>query len=123
MTWRIAAFVRDIQMNPALVSSKRFVLHEEGWTALASQIEATEYLITFRLTDASLAGGLEQAYRAAGLPQQGPSITYGLLRTLHLLTDGIVIAVIILASLLLMGICASCLRFTMSATSCDWRYR
>ncbi|GBF76732.1 putative ABC transporter permease [Paenibacillus sp. 598K] len=57
MTWRIAAFVRDIQMNPALVSSKRFVLHEEDWTALASQIEAREYLITFWLTDASLAGG------------------------------------------------------------------
>ena len=116
MTWRIAAFVRDVQMNPALVSSKRFVLHEEDWTTLASQIEAREYLITFRLTDASLAGGLEQAYRSSGLPQQGPSITYGLLRTLHLLTDGIVIAVILLASLLLMGISALCLRFTMSAT-------
>lgn len=116
LNFTIAAFVRDAQMNPAIIHSKRFVAHEADYARLAEHIHEKEYLIEFLLTDASRVNEFSQAYLAAGLPSKGPSVDYQLFKTLNALTDGIAAGVVIVLSLLLVTIAILCLRFTMLAT-------
>jgi len=112
----IADFVRDVQMNPAIVSSKRFVVNAADFTALRDNLGEIEYLIEFQLTDLSKLNEFRNAYQASNLPSKGPTIDYPLFKTLNALTDGITIMVIILISVLLMIIALLCLRFTIIAT-------
>lgn len=112
----ITAFVRDVQMNPSIVTSKRFVVSENDWALLQDNIGETEYLIEFQLYDVNSVSDFETMYQASDLPQKDTAITYTLYRTLNALTDGIVAAVIVLISLLLIAIAALCLRFTLTAT-------
>lgn len=114
--FRIAGFVRDSQMNPSVVHSKRFLVHESDYAALRDHLPDTEHLIEFRLTDGSRTGEFSAAYSDAGLPDRGPSVDHRLFRVLNALTDGMVAAVIIVLSLLLMLIAVLCLRFTIVAT-------
>lgn len=112
----IAAFVRDAQMNPSIVHSKRFLVHEDDYAALREHFAETEYLIEFLLTDAGQVDTFSQAYQSSGLPKKGPSVDRNLFKTLNALTDGIVAGVVIVLSLLLMIIAILCLRFTILAT-------
>jgi putative ABC transport system permease protein len=112
----ITAFVRDVQMNPSLVSSKRFVISDSDWQALKGHFADSEYLIEFQLASPGQVSEFAQSYQASKLPQTGPVITYALFQTLNALTDGVVAAVIILVCLLLMAIAGLCLRFTLTAT-------
>jgi len=83
---------------------------------LYSNIGELEYLISFRLHDVNMIGEFEVMYQASNLPQTGVAITYSLFRMLNAITDGILAAVIVLISLLLIIIAALCLRFTLTAT-------
>ena len=47
MNFTIAAFVRDAQMNPAIVHSKRFVVHEADYARLAEYIHYSVIHICF----------------------------------------------------------------------------
>lgn len=116
MEFTISAFVRDVQMNPSIVTSKRFVVSENDWALLRDNIGEIEYLIEFQLYDVNSVSDFEAMYQASSLPQKDAAITYTLYRTLNALTDGIVAAVIVLISLLLIAIAALCLRFTLTAT-------
>ncbi|MBD3307708.1 FtsX-like permease family protein [candidate division KSB3 bacterium] len=116
LNFTIAAFVRDAQMNPAIVHSKRFVVHEADYARLAEHIHDKEYLIEFLLTDPSQVNEFSQAYLSSDLPKKGPSVDSQLFKTLNALTDGIVAGVVIVLSLLLLTIAILCLRFTMLAT-------
>lgn len=115
-TFIITAFVRDVQMNPSIVTSKRFVVSENDWKHLQGHIGQLEYLIEFLLTDKNRVSEFETIYQASSLPQKDTAITYPLYRVLNAVTDGIVAAVIIAISLLLIAIAALCLRFTLIAT-------
>jgi len=115
-TFTIAAFVRDAQMNPSIVHSKRFVVHEDDYAALREHFAETEYLIEFLLTDGGQVESFSEAYQASGLPRKGTSVDRTLFKTLNALTDGIVAGVVIVLSLLLMVIAVLCLRFTILAT-------
>jgi len=112
----IVAFVRDAQMNPAIVHSKRFVVHADDYAKLAGHFQEKEYLIEFLLTDAGRVNEFNAAYLASNLPKKGPALDVSLFKTLNALTDGIVAGVVIVLSLLLMIIAILCLRFTMLAT-------
>lgn len=112
----ITAFVRDVQMNPSIVTSKRFVVSEKDWNLLKQNTGELEYLIEFELEDVSRVSEFEAVYQASSLPQKDTAITYSLYQVLNALTDGIVAAVIVLISLLLIVIAALCLRFTLIAT-------
>jgi len=114
--FRIAGFVRDAQMNPSIIHSKRFLVHQSDYAALRGHLPDTEYLIEFRLGDASRIGELAAAYTEAGLPDRGPSVDHRLFRVFNALTDGMVAALVIVLSLLLMLIAVLCLRFTIIAT-------
>ncbi|MFU2031127.1 ABC transporter permease [Bacillus wiedmannii] len=118
----ISAFVRDVQMNPSLVSSKRFVISDEDFERIKGNFGESEYLIEFQLTDVNKINEFENLYQSSNLPQKGPSITFSLFKTLNSLTDGIIAAVLIIISALLMLIAILCIRFTIM-TSMEEDYR
>ena len=110
----IAGPLRDSQMQPLLSSSKRFLVSHDDYAALRP-LGSVEYLIAFRLHDPSALGAFEAAYTAAGLEANGPTITYPLFRTLNGLSDGLMIAVLLLVSALVIAIAFLCIRFTLLA--------
>jgi len=116
MNFTIAAFVRDAQMNPAVVHSKRFLVNNADFATLREQFQDTEYLIEFLLDDPGQVGEFSQAYLASSLPKKGPAVDYRLFKMFNALTDGIVAGVVIVLSLLLVIIAILCLRFTILAT-------
>lgn len=116
MTFTITDFVRDVQMNPSIISSKRFVVSEADHVALKSMTGETEYMIAFQLNDLSKLNEFKTAYQTAGLPAKGPAIDYSLFQMLHALTDGVVAVIIFLVSSLLILIAVLCLRFTILTT-------
>ncbi|MGF9852545.1 FtsX-like permease family protein [Bacillus paramobilis] len=118
----ISSFVRDVQMNPSIVSSKRFVISDEDFERIKGDFGESEYLIEFQLTDVNKINEFEILYQSSNLPQKGPSITYSLFKTLNSLTDGIIAAVLIIISALLMLIASLCIRFTIM-TSMEEDYR
>ena len=110
----VAGFLRDSQMNSLLSSSKRFLVSENDYTEIRD-LGSVEYLIEFRLKDPSALGTFETAYTSAGLEANGPTITYPLFRMLNGLSDGLMIAVILLISALVVAIAFMCIRFTLLA--------
>lgn len=110
----VAGFLRDSQMNSTLSSSKRFLVSENDYAEIKS-LGNTEYLIEFRLKDLSALGAFETAYASAGLEANGPTITYSLFKTINAISDGMMIAVILLLSVLIVVIAFLCIRFTLLA--------
>jgi len=115
-TFAISDFVRDSQMNPSLVHSKRFVISDQDYEKLTRVIQEREYLIEFRLHDFSNLKEFTTQFQNSGLPQQGPFVDYSLFQLLNGLGDGIIAAVIIVISIILNLIAILCIRFTMLAT-------
>ena len=74
MVFVITTFSRDSQVNPAIASSKRFLIHEQDYASLRETIAETEYLIEFLLIDDSQIGEFASAYQAADLPKTGPTV-------------------------------------------------
>ncbi|MFO7781281.1 MAG: ABC transporter permease, partial [Spirochaetia bacterium] len=114
--YTVSSLVRDAQMNPAIVHSKRFVLNAADYGRLKADVPDREYLIEFRLTDPGRIDEFSAAYQEAGLPQRGTAVDYQLFKVLNAVSDGIVAAVVIILSLVLMVIAGLCLRFTVLAT-------
>ncbi|GAB4416643.1 MAG: ABC transporter permease [Anaerolineales bacterium] len=113
-TFTIAGVLRDSQMQPLLSSSKRFLVSQDDFAAL-KQFGSVEYLIEFRLHDLGNLSAFETAYTAAGLEANGPTLTYPLFRMFNGLSDGLMIAVILLVSALVIAIAFLCIRFTLLA--------
>ncbi|MGG5737560.1 MULTISPECIES: ABC transporter permease [Bacillus cereus group] len=122
LEFTISAFVRDVQMSPSIVSSKRFVISDEDFERIKRNFGESEYLIEFQLTDLDKINVFETLYESSNLPQKGPSITYSLFKTLNSLADGTIAAVLIIISALLMLIAILCIRFTIM-TSMEEDYR
>ena len=110
----VAGFLRDSQMNSTLSSSKRFLVSENDYAKIKG-LGSTEYLIEFRLKDLSALGAFETAYTAAGLEANGPTITHRLFKTINAISDGLMSAVILLVSVLVVVIAFMCIRFTLLA--------
>lgn len=111
----VAGFLRDSQMNASMISSKRFLVNEADFEQVR-EFGRLEYLIAFRLTDPSAVSALEAAYLSAELPANGPpAITYSLFKMANAIDDGIMIAVLILISALVIIVSFLCIRFTLLA--------
>ncbi|MEE1071728.1 MAG: ABC transporter permease [Cellulosilyticum sp.] len=113
-TFIVAGFLRDAQMNSPLASSKRFLVHEKDYEQLKTSGQI-EYLIEFRLKDIASINGFETDYNAAGLEANGPRITYTLFKVINAMSDGLMIAIIILVSILVIAVALMCIRFTLLA--------
>jgi len=112
----ISTFIRDSQMNPALVSSKRFLLSHEDYLVMEKIYSETEYLIEYKFKDIEDLDGFSQKYQEGKMPSVGPMVDINLFRTINALTDGIVIVVLIFVSFLLTLIAILCLRYTLLST-------
>lgn len=110
----VAGFLRDSQMNSSLSSSKRFLVSKNDYEEIKS-LGSMEYLIEFRLKDLSALSAFETAYTSAGLEANGPTVTYKLFKMMNALSDGMMIAVILLVSALVIAIALMCVRFTLLA--------
>ena len=105
----IAGFLRDSQMNSMMASSKRFLVSEADYQKLRP-LGSEEYLIEFKLQEDSDINAFATAYEDAGLPGNGPTITYPLIRMMNALSDGMMILVILLISLAVLFISMLCIR-------------
>lgn len=116
INFTISSFTRDVQMNPAIVHSKRFLVNESDYALLGKHFKGREYLIEFILKDIEKISEFCEAYESSGLPSKGPAVDYNLFKVLIALTDSIAAGVIIVLSTLLMVIALLCLRFTIIIT-------
>jgi len=115
VTFTVVGFLRDSMMNPAITASKRFLVSESDFEKIR-KYGSMEYLIEFRLKDISKASALESEYLGAGLPSNGPpAITIQILILMNAITDGVMIAVLMFISVLVIAVAFLCIRFTLIA--------
>ncbi|MFV0395112.1 MAG: FtsX-like permease family protein [Coprobacillaceae bacterium] len=110
----IAGFARDSQMNSPLASSQRWLVSDIDFEDI-KVMGGMEYLIEFRLQDTISLVSFETEYVNAGLESNGPALSYSLFQMLNAITDGIMIAMILLISFLIVAITFLCIRFTLLA--------
>lgn len=112
--FQITGFLRDGTMNSQMAGSKRFLVHPQQYQELFSK-GSLEYIIQFRLKDPSKLNQFEAAYKKAGLEVNGPAVSYRLIKLGNAMSDGIMIAVLLLISLLVVLMAFMCIRFTLLA--------
>ncbi|MDW0117466.1 FtsX-like permease family protein [Sporosarcina thermotolerans] len=110
----VAGFLRDSTMNSSLSASKRFLVSDDDFIEIA-EFGSIEYLIEFRLKNFSVIGEFEAAYASAGLEANGPTVTYTLFKMMNAISDGMMVAVILLISALVVTIAFMSIRFTLLA--------
>ncbi|NLZ76549.1 MAG: ABC transporter permease [Spirochaetales bacterium] len=109
-TLTIAGFIRDSQMNAMMASSKRFLVSEADYERF-KPLGSEEYLIEFRLAEGSDVNAFATAYEDAGLPGNGPTITRTLIMMMNALSDGMMILVILLVSVVVLFISMLSIRY------------
>lgn len=109
---QIAGFIRDAQMNSMMASSKRFLVNAADYEEIKAKGEE-EYLIEFLLHDGAEVNRFSTAYAAEELPVNGPAITRPLIRMMNALSDGTMIFVIFLLSIIILLISMLCIRFML----------
>ena len=107
---RVAGFMRDSQMNSMMASSKRFLVNEVDYERLR-YLGSEEYLIEFKLKKDCDIGSFSTAYKDAGLPGNGPMVTFQLIKLMNALSDGIMIIVILLVAFVVLYISIMCIRY------------
>lgn len=110
----VTGFLRDSQMNSAMSSSKRFLVSNHDYERVRDKGKL-EYLIEFRFREDVNVVEFEAAYIEAGLEDNGPTGTYALIRMMNAITDGIMIAMLLLMSFLILVVAFLCVRFTLIA--------
>lgn len=115
-TFEIKSFIRDAQMNPSIVSSKRFVVSNQDFELLEKDFTDIEYQISFMLKNKEDLSTFSNEYSLSDMPKKGPTIDIELLKVLNVITDGLVFVVVFFISLLLNIIAVLCLRFTILST-------
>jgi putative ABC transport system permease protein len=119
----IAGFARDSIMNPAITSSKRLAVAASDLERIRAHTGEDEQLIEFWLHDpGTQSAAFQKDYVDAGMPQTGQMVDDATFRILTMIGDGMVAAVIVLVSLLLLIVAALCLRFSfLTAAEQDYR--
>lgn len=110
----VSGFLRDSQMNSNLCLSKRFLVSQKDYNKI-KQYGNVEYLIEFRLKDLNMLSIFENAYILEEMDANGPTITYPLFKMINGISDGIMIAIILLISVLVVIVSLLCIRFTLLA--------
>lgn len=115
ISFRVAGFLRDSTMNAAMVSSKRFLVSQSDYERVR-EFGQLENLIEFRLAENTSFPVFEAAYQDAGLPANGPpAITYNQVKMINGITDGIMIAVLVLIGALVILVAFLCIRLSLLA--------
>ena len=85
----ISDFIRDAQMNPAIIHSKRFVINDEDFHSIRTKAGKSEQLLEFQLDDISSLGEFRTEYSKAPFHLNGSVIDHSLFILLNSITDGI----------------------------------
>lgn len=109
----IAGFIRDAQMNSMMASSKRFLVTLADYEKLKNQGQE-EYIIEFLLRDGADTNTFQTLYASQNLPSNGPTITQPLIRMINAMSDGMMIFVIFLVSVIVLLISILCVHFILS---------
>lgn len=112
MHLRVSGFLRDAQMNPSLVTSKRMAVHPQDYATLSAHY-TPEYLIEFRLAEGASGTDLIDAYVAAGLPAKGIAVTDSIFWLMNGMSTFAVAAIALLAAALLTVIAMIALRLAV----------
>lgn len=119
----IAGFARDSIMNPAVTSSKRLAVSESDLEEVGAHTGEVEQLIEFWLQDPDTqTAAFEKEYQDSDMPAAGQMVDASTFRMFTMIGDGMVAAVVILVSVLLLVVGALCLRFSfLTAAEQDYR--
>ena len=112
---RVAGFLRDAQMNAAMVPSKRLVVNPEDFSSLDEHIGEVEYLIEFDLADGASAAAASEQYKAAGLPSTGIAVTAAQIQLMNALSTMLIAAVALVVAGVLAAVAVLALRYTVLA--------
>ena len=112
---RVAGFLRDAQMNAAMVPSKRLVVNPEDFSSLDEHIGEVEYLIEFDLADGASAAAVSEQYKAAGLPSTGIAVTAAQIQLMNALSTMLIAAVALVVAGVLAAVAVLALRYTVLA--------
>jgi putative ABC transport system permease protein len=109
----IAGFARDSIMNPAIASSKRLPVAASDLAEVQAHTGEVEHLIEFWLHDpGSQTASFQAAYLDADTPRAGQMVDSSTFQILTMIGDGMVAAVVVFVSLLLLVVAMLCLRFS-----------
>ncbi|AIY04539.1 hypothetical protein Plano_0574 [Planococcus sp. PAMC 21323] len=114
--FKVTTFVHDAQMNSTLVYSTRMLISDEDFVELFGNVGESEYLIETYFTDSGMASDFQSAYENAGLPQNGPAVTYQMIFLISAFTDILMAMIIILVSLLLVLVALMSIKYTLMAS-------
>lgn len=119
----IAGFARDSIMNPAVTSSKRLAVAPQDLEEVRASTGDVEHLVEFWLDDpATQSAGFQKAYLDSDMPQAGQMVDSATFQMLTMIGDGMVAAVVVLVSMLLLVVGLLCLRFSfLTAAEQDYR--
>jgi len=118
----VSTIIRDSSMNPALTSSKRFLISLSDLEEISLHTGEWEYLFEFLLEDGATAAVLEKDYMDAGMPSNGVALTGSALTMLNTLSYGVVAFIIIAISIILIMIAVLCLSYIIRATMAEENY-
>lgn len=114
--FKVTRFVHDAQMNSTLVSSTRMLISDEDFAELFGNVGESEYLIETYFTDSGMASDFQTAYENAGLPQNGPAVTYQMIFLISAFTDILMAMIIIFVSILLVIVALMSIKYTLMAS-------
>ena len=114
-TFKVTEFVHDAQMNSTLCYSTRMLISDEDFKELNGKVGENEYLIEVYFADSSEGANFQTSYENAGLPQNGPAITFPMIILLSAMTDIMMALILILVSVLLVIVAFICIKYTVMA--------
>lgn len=106
----VTSFVRDVQMNPSMVTSKRMVVNPADFEAINAHLEP-EYIIEFKLAPGANTQEFLDAYSAADMPKRGISVDASIFRLMNGFTTLLVVVLALIIAAFLVCISALALRF------------
>lgn len=109
---RVAGFVRDAQLNPSLVTSKRLVVNAADFERMRPHL-VPEQLVELRTVPGASTSQVMDAYRQAGLPANGISVDSTVFKLMNGLSTYLLAATLLLVAGLLSGAMLLALRFAL----------
>lgn len=110
-------------MNPALASSKRLAVAASDLEEVHAHTGTVEHLVEFWLHDPDTQTAVfANAYQDSDMPKAGQMVDSAAFEMFTMIGDGMVAAVVILVSVLLLFVGLLCLRFSFpTAVEQDYR--
>ncbi|MDF2524183.1 MAG: transporter permease, partial [Clostridiales bacterium] len=118
----VSTIIRDSAMNPALTSSKRFLISQTDLDELSLNIGEWEYLFEFLLEDGTATSVLAKDYMDEGMPSNGVALPGSFLTMMNAFSYGLIAFIIIAISVLLIMIAVLCLSYIIQATMAEENY-